>query len=151
MLHSNSSRKQKKEPSAKDLKDVEVSHNTDTTTQNASEYVRMCRLLRWMRGELDAPMYLYFQPTLLVFSPRLKKNLPKWIPRGTHVYLATNEDIPNFFDALKELYLTSTLADFRNLWAEGSNWWNDTSQLFDASNAEPFDGMMEVSMRGKGG
>lgn len=62
------------------------------------------------------------------------------------MYIASNEDTPHFFDFFKELYVLSILSDFRNFWEEGSEWWNQTSHLFEASDVERFDGMMAVSL-----
>lgn len=59
--------------------------------------------------------------------------------------MATNEDAPHFFDPLKDVYVISSIADYRNLWVEGSGWWNESSQLFPKNDSAPFDGMMEVS------
>ena len=70
--------------------------------------------------------------------------MPKWIPRGSTLYLATDEDAPNFFDPLKDLYVISTIGDFRHAWGEGSYWWNKSSNLFSPEDSVPFDGMMEV-------
>ena len=71
-------------------------------------------------------------------------NFPKWIPRGSSLYLATDEDAPDFFDPLKDLYIISAIGDFRHAWVEGSCWWNKSSNLFSPNDTVPFDGMMEV-------
>ena len=59
--------------------------------------------------------------------------------------MASNEDAPYFFDPLKDVYVISSLADYHNLWVEGSGWWNESSHLFPKNDSTPFDGMMEVS------
>ena len=77
------------------------------------------------------------------------RKLPKWFPQGSAIYLATNEDTPHFFDPLKDMYNISSIADFQNLWVEGSDWWKESLPLFPPDDTKPFDGIMEVSRCGR--
>lgn len=76
------------------------------------------------------------------------------IDDGRHLYVATNEPDTSFFDPLKDKYTTHFLDDFKDLWDENSEWYNETMQL-NNNVAVEFDGYMraevdtEVFLRGK--
>ncbi|XP_078443084.1 calcium ion-binding protein [Wolffia australiana] len=76
------------------------------------------------------------------------------IDDGRKLYVATNEEDVSLFDPLKDKYETHFLDEFKDFWAEGSEWYQETSQLNNGVPVE-FDGYMrlevdtEVFLRGK--
>ncbi|RRT33896.1 hypothetical protein B296_00054612 [Ensete ventricosum] len=76
------------------------------------------------------------------------------IEDGRHLYIATNEPDTSFFDPLKDKYSTHFLDDFKDLWGENSDWYEETKKLNNGIPVE-FDGYMrgevdtEVFLRGK--
>jgi len=55
-------------------------------------------------------------------SRRLLKKLPQYIEPGRHIYIATNEKTPHFFDPLRALYKVHLMEDFSHLWSNTSRW-----------------------------
>lgn len=84
----------------------------------------------------------------------LLSTLKEKIDDGRQLYIATNEPDTSFFDPLKDKYSTHFLDDFKELWNENSEWYNETMQLNNGVPVE-FDGYMrvavdtEVFLRGK--
>nr|XP_018676945.1 PREDICTED: uncharacterized protein LOC103973386 [Musa acuminata subsp. malaccensis] len=76
------------------------------------------------------------------------------IEDGRHLYIATNEPDTSLFDPLKDKYSTHFLDDFKDLWGENSDWYEETKKLNNGIPVE-FDGYMrgevdtEVFLRGK--
>ncbi|XP_074586607.1 uncharacterized protein LOC141842295 [Curcuma longa] len=75
------------------------------------------------------------------------------IDNGRRLYIATDEPDTTFFDPLKDKYTTYFLDDFKDLWNDTSEWYQETKEL--NSVAVEFDGYMrvevdtEVFLRGK--
>ncbi|GJP79923.1 hypothetical protein CLOP_g10137 [Closterium sp. NIES-67] len=59
----------------------------------------------------------------------LLQKLPTLIPRGSTLYIATNERDLHFFDPLKAVYIVYREEDFAALWGEGSAWEADMRGL----------------------
>ncbi|KAJ7566559.1 hypothetical protein O6H91_02G108600 [Diphasiastrum complanatum] len=84
----------------------------------------------------------------------LLEKLKDKIQELRNVYIATNELQPGYFDELKASYKVFVLEDFKDLWAPGSEWYNETTALTNGQPVE-FDGHMraevdsEMFMRGK--
>lgn len=75
---------------------------------------------------------------------RLRETLPKFAAPGTTLYIATNEEDPHFFDALKELYTVFIMDDFQRLWGPGSAWLAAYQGIFNMPEPE-LDVYMRVS------
>ncbi|XP_071736531.1 uncharacterized protein [Rutidosis leptorrhynchoides] len=61
-----------------------------------------------------------------------------------NLYIATNEPFYNYFDRLRSHYKVHLLDDYKELWGNTSEWYNETSVL----NGKPveFDGYMRVAV-----
>lgn len=76
------------------------------------------------------------------------------IEEGRNLYIATNEPDTAFFDPLKDKYATHFLDEYKDLWNETSEWYEDTMKLNNGNPVE-FDGYMrnavdtEVFLRAK--
>ncbi|PIA53868.1 hypothetical protein AQUCO_00900450v1 [Aquilegia coerulea] len=76
------------------------------------------------------------------------------IDDGRNLYIATDEPDTSFFDPLKDKYSTHFLDDYKDLWEEHSDWYEETTRL-NKGNPVEFDGYMrasvdtEVFLRGK--
>ncbi|CAI9089820.1 OLC1v1024460C1 [Oldenlandia corymbosa var. corymbosa] len=64
---------------------------------------------------------------------------------GRNLYIATNEPDTSFFDPLKDKYATHFLDDYKDLWNETSEWYEETMKLNNGNPVE-FDGYMRVSV-----
>ncbi|KAH7843653.1 hypothetical protein Vadar_019172 [Vaccinium darrowii] len=62
---------------------------------------------------------------------------------GRNLYVATNEPDASFFDPLKEQYTTHFLDEYKDLWDEKSEWYNETRKLNNGVPVE-FDGYMKT-------
>ncbi|KAL3616365.1 hypothetical protein CASFOL_039755 [Castilleja foliolosa] len=62
-----------------------------------------------------------------------------------NLYVATNEPFYNYFDKLRSRYKVHLLEDYRELWGNGSEWWNETRALNGGKEVE-FDGYMRVAV-----
>ncbi|KAM1254432.1 hypothetical protein TB1_028089 [Malus domestica] len=62
-----------------------------------------------------------------------------------NLYIATNEPFYNYFDKLRSQYKVHLLDDYKELWSNTSEWYNETSIL---NNGRPvdFDGYMRVEV-----
>lgn len=62
-----------------------------------------------------------------------------------NVYIATNEPFYNYFDKLRSHYKIHLLDDYKELWGNTSDWYNETTLL---NNGRPvdFDGYMRVAV-----
>ncbi|WOK94890.1 hypothetical protein Cni_G03595 [Canna indica] len=84
----------------------------------------------------------------------LMSTLRERIDDRRHLYIATDEPDTSFFDPLKEKYTTYFLDDYKDMWNENSEWYEETKKLNNGIPVE-FDGYMrsvvdtEVFLRGK--
>ncbi|XP_021774859.1 uncharacterized protein LOC110738745 [Chenopodium quinoa] len=67
------------------------------------------------------------------------------IDEGRNLYIATNEPDKSFFDPLKDKYTTHFLDEYKDLWAENSEWSSETTKLNNGAPVE-FDGYMRISV-----
>lgn len=76
------------------------------------------------------------------------------IEDGRNLYIATNEPDTSFFEPLKDKYATHFLDEYKDLWNETSEWYEETMKLNNGNPVE-FDGYMrnavdtEVFLRAK--
>ncbi|KAK4763595.1 hypothetical protein SAY87_013033 [Trapa incisa] len=64
---------------------------------------------------------------------------------GRNLYVATNEPFYNYFDKLRSHYKVHLLEDYKELWGNTSEWYNETRMLNDGKPVE-FDGFMRVAV-----
>ncbi|KAK1259436.1 hypothetical protein QJS04_geneDACA010170 [Acorus gramineus] len=62
-----------------------------------------------------------------------------------HLYIATNEPFYNYFDKLRSHYHVHLLDDYKELWGNKSQWYNETREL-NKGNPVEFDGYMRVEV-----
>ncbi|OIS96490.1 PREDICTED: uncharacterized protein LOC109235767 [Nicotiana attenuata] len=62
-----------------------------------------------------------------------------------NLYVATNEPFYNYFDKLRSHYKVHLLDDYKYLWSNTSEWYNETTQLNGGRPVE-FDGYMRVEV-----
>ncbi|PIA53940.1 hypothetical protein AQUCO_00900484v1 [Aquilegia coerulea] len=62
-----------------------------------------------------------------------------------NLYVATNEPFYNYFDKLRSYYKVHLLDDYKELWGNTSEWYNETKTLNDGKPVE-FDGYMRVAV-----
>ncbi|EXC34512.1 hypothetical protein L484_019109 [Morus notabilis] len=62
-----------------------------------------------------------------------------------HLYIATNEPFYNYFDKLRSQYKVHLLDDYKELWGNTSEWYNETMNLNNGIPVE-FDGYMRVAV-----
>lgn len=62
-----------------------------------------------------------------------------------NLYIATNEPFYNYFDKLRSQYKVHLLDDYRQLWSNTSEWYNETTLLNNGRPVE-FDGYMRVAV-----
>lgn len=62
-----------------------------------------------------------------------------------HLYIATNEPFYNYFDKLRSHYKVHLLDDYKDMWGNTSEWYNETTQLNGGKPVE-FDGYMRVEV-----
>ncbi|XP_039159620.1 uncharacterized protein LOC104422318 [Eucalyptus grandis] len=62
-----------------------------------------------------------------------------------NLYVATNEPFYNYFDKLRSQYKVHLLDDYRELWGNTSEWYNET-RLLNNGNPVEFDGYMRVAV-----
>ncbi|KAI3838007.1 hypothetical protein MKW98_008958 [Papaver atlanticum] len=62
-----------------------------------------------------------------------------------NLYVATNEPFYNYFDRLRSSYKVHLLDDYKELWGNTSEWYNETMLLNDGK-AVDFDGYMRVAV-----
>ena len=73
----------------------------------------------------------------------LLRTLPRFVPDGAALYIATDEMAPHFFDPLKSKYQVFMIDDFERFWAPGSQWHTTYTDMF---GPDPeFDDTMRVS------
>ncbi|KAJ4844546.1 hypothetical protein Tsubulata_034711 [Turnera subulata] len=62
-----------------------------------------------------------------------------------NLYIATNEPFYNYFDKLRSHYKVHLLDDYKELWSNTSDWYNETMALNNGRPVE-FDGYMRVAV-----
>lgn len=62
-----------------------------------------------------------------------------------NLYIATNEPFYNYFDKLRSQYKVHLLDDYKELWSNTSEWYNETTLLNNGRPVE-FDGYMRVAV-----
>uniref|UniRef100_A0A5B6ZS75 Uncharacterized protein n=1 Tax=Davidia involucrata TaxID=16924 RepID=A0A5B6ZS75_DAVIN len=62
-----------------------------------------------------------------------------------NLYIATNEPFYNYFDKLRSHYKVHLLDDYKELWGNTSEWYNETS-LLNGGRPVDFDGYMRVEV-----
>lgn len=62
-----------------------------------------------------------------------------------NLYIATNEPFYNYFDKLRSQYKVHLLDDYKELWANTSEWYNET-RLLNGGRPVEFDGYMRVAV-----
>lgn len=62
-----------------------------------------------------------------------------------NLYIATNEPFYNYFDKLRSHYKVHLLEDFKELWGNTSEWYNET-RLLNGDRPVDFDGYMRVEV-----
>ncbi|OIW20789.1 hypothetical protein TanjilG_23169 [Lupinus angustifolius] len=72
---------------------------------------------------------------------KLKGMVQPW----RNLYIATNEPFYNYFDKLRSNYKVHLLDDYKELWGNTSEWYNETSLLNNEKPVE-FDGYMRVAV-----
>ncbi|KAE9610438.1 putative GDP-fucose protein O-fucosyltransferase [Lupinus albus] len=72
---------------------------------------------------------------------KLKGMVQPW----RNLYIATNEPFYNYFDKLRSNYKVHLLDDYKELWGNTSEWYNETSLLNNGKPVE-FDGYMRVAV-----
>ncbi|KAM1756211.1 hypothetical protein ACFX11_005605 [Malus domestica] len=79
-------------------------------------------------------------------SPEMLLNKVKtMVQPWRNLYIATNERFYNYFDKLRSQYKVHLLDDYKELWSNTSEWYNETSNLNDGRPVE-FDGYMRVEV-----
>ncbi|CAL9091519.1 unnamed protein product [Musa acuminata var. zebrina] len=75
----------------------------------------------------------------------LVQKLMKVIRQWRNLYIATNEPFYNYFDKLRSHYKVHLLDDYKEMWGNTSQWYNETMVL---NNGRPvvFDGYMRVAV-----
>ncbi|KAJ7980577.1 Calcium ion binding [Quillaja saponaria] len=76
-----------------------------------------------------------------VLLGKLKGMIQPWRP----LYIATNEPFYNYFDKLRSHYKVHLLDDYKELWGNTSEWYNETILLNNGRPVE-FDGYMRVAV-----
>ncbi|ONH99017.1 hypothetical protein PRUPE_6G005200 [Prunus persica] len=72
---------------------------------------------------------------------KVKRMVQPW----RNLYIATNEPFYNYFDKLRSQYKVHLLDDYKELWSNASEWYNETRILNDGRPVE-FDGYMRVEV-----
>lgn len=72
---------------------------------------------------------------------KLKGMIQPW----RNLYIATNEPFYNYFDKLRSQYKVHLLDDYKELWGNTSEWYNETKLLNEGRPVE-FDGYMRVAV-----
>lgn len=76
-----------------------------------------------------------------IILEKLKAVVKPW----RNLYVATNEPFYNYFDKLRSQYKVHLLDDFKHLWGNQSEWYNETMILNNGRPVE-FDGYMRVAV-----
>ncbi|XP_010257622.1 PREDICTED: uncharacterized protein LOC104597650 [Nelumbo nucifera] len=72
---------------------------------------------------------------------KLKGMVQPW----RNLYIATNEPFYNYFDKLRSQYKVHLLDDYKELWGNTSEWYNET-KLLNGGKPVEFDGYMRVAV-----
>lgn len=72
---------------------------------------------------------------------KLKQMIQPW----RNLYVATNEPFYNYFDKLRSQFKVHLLEDYKELWGNTSEWYNETMSLNEGRPVE-FDGYMRVEV-----
>ncbi|CDP17570.1 unnamed protein product [Coffea canephora] len=75
----------------------------------------------------------------------LVQNLQTAVTPWRHLYVATNEPFYNYFDKLRSHYKVHLLDDYKEVWGNMSEWYND-SRLLNGGHPVEFDGYMRVEV-----
>ncbi|KAM2046705.1 hypothetical protein ACFX1T_005457 [Malus domestica] len=79
-------------------------------------------------------------------SPEMLLNKVKtMVQPWRNLYIATNERFYNYFDKLRSQYKVHLLDDYKELWSNTSDWYNETCNLNNGRSVE-FDGYMRVEV-----
>ncbi|TVU37686.1 hypothetical protein EJB05_11014, partial [Eragrostis curvula] len=73
----------------------------------------------------------------------LAEKVPKLIKPWRDLYIATNEPFYNYFDKLRSHFHVHLLDDYKELWSNSSEWYNETTAL-SGGKPVPFDEYMRV-------
>ncbi|PSS14500.1 Rab proteins geranylgeranyltransferase component A 2 like [Actinidia chinensis var. chinensis] len=73
--------------------------------------------------------------------PKLQGMVQPW----RNLYIATNEPFYNYFDKLRSHYKVHLLDDYKELWGNTSEWYNET-RLLNGGRPVDFDGYMRVEV-----
>ncbi|XP_058731681.1 uncharacterized protein LOC131603398 [Vicia villosa] len=76
-----------------------------------------------------------------ILLDKLKGMVQPW----RNLYVATNEPYYNYFDKLRSSFKVHLLDDYKELWGNSSEWYNETSLLNNGKPVE-FDGYMRVAV-----
>ncbi|KAL6996869.1 hypothetical protein U1Q18_006997 [Sarracenia purpurea var. burkii] len=87
----------------------------------------------WPRLDADT------SPDALVL--KLQRMIQPW----RNLYIATNEPFYNYFDKLRSHYKVHLLDDYKELWGNTSEWYNET-RLVNGGRPVDFDGYMRVEV-----
>ncbi|KAL5708539.1 hypothetical protein ACHQM5_019326 [Ranunculus cassubicifolius] len=72
---------------------------------------------------------------------KVKEMIVPW----RNLFIATNEPFYNYFDKLRSQYKVHLLDDYKDLWSNTSEWYNETTTLSGGKPVE-FDGYMRVAV-----
>ncbi|KAG9132394.1 hypothetical protein Leryth_008335 [Lithospermum erythrorhizon] len=75
----------------------------------------------------------------------LVTKVPTMIKPWRNLYIATNEPFYNYFDKLRSHYKVHLLDDYKHLWGNTSEWYNETT-LLNNNHPVEFDGYMRVEV-----
>ncbi|KAM5582284.1 hypothetical protein ABKV19_002607 [Rosa sericea] len=76
---------------------------------------------------------------------RLLEKVKGMVQPWRNLYIATNEPFYNYFDKLRSQYKVHLLDDYKELWSNTSEWYNETTTLNNGNPVE-FDGYMRVEV-----
>ncbi|CAI0440607.1 unnamed protein product [Linum tenue] len=75
----------------------------------------------------------------------LVEKVQKMVHPWRNLYVATNEPFYNYFDKLRSHFKVHLLDDYKEMWGETSDWFNETREL-NGGRAVEFDGYMRVAV-----
>ena len=78
-------------------------------------------------------------------SGKLVEKLTKVIQPWRNLYFETNEPFYNYFDKLRSHYKVNLLDDYKEMWGNKSEWYNEMVVLSGGHSVE-FDGYMRVAV-----
>ncbi|XP_020577335.1 uncharacterized protein LOC110022629 [Phalaenopsis equestris] len=75
----------------------------------------------------------------------LVEKVTKLVTPWRNLYIATNEPFYNYFDKLRSHYKVHLLEDYKELWGNNSEWYNET-MILNGGRPVQFDGYMRVAV-----